>query len=348
MPSLPKSRLLLPLLALAALLALPAAAQAALTFTRNLSARGSNPTVFVAKDNGRGARKVASGFTPHISPDGASVAYYHEGKGHKPELKLAPVTGGGAGRTLMVNLRDSYLLAFSPNSELIAALRGPELGKRKLVVITVATGRQKVVARGYFSGFSFSPEGDELVYAKADSERYPPRSDVYRVSVAGGKPARLTGDHRSTNPLWGPRGEIVFVKQLGAKQRRYGPKNELYLMNERGKDVRRLTHTKVGPLLQGLTPTDWSADGKRILAEFGGQDTSYAVGVNATTGAQHAITKKRELGFIGTALSADGQWVLGYEGGFESAFKPKTIRAPFSGGNGKVLARNASEPDWSY
>jgi len=120
-------------------------------------------------------------------------------------------------------------------------------------------------------------------------------------------------------------------------------------MNERGKGVKRLTHTKVGPLLQGLTPTDWSANGRRILAEFGGQDTSYAVGVNAKTGAQHAITKKRELGFIGTALSADGKWVLGFEGGFETAARPKTMRRPFSGrGKGKVLAKNAFEPDWSY
>ena len=160
---------------------------------------------------------------------------------------------------------------------------------------------------------------------------------------------RLTGDHRSTDPLWGPRGQIVFAKQLGAKRRKYGPKNELYLMNERGKGVKRLTHTKVGPLLQGLTPTDWSADGRRILAEFGGQDTSYAVGVNAKTGAQHAIGKKREIGFVGTALSADGKFALGYEGAFEAVTHPKVIRMPFSGkGKGKVLAKNAFEPDWSY
>ncbi len=339
----PKSKLLLPLLALVALLALPALAEAKLTFVRG----NLNTSVYVADDDGSGARKIGPGNTPHISSDGALVAYSDEGKGHKLELKLAAVAGG-APKTLMTNLQEPFYVAFSPNSELIAALRGPELGKRKLVLITVATGKQKVLANGYFSGFSFSPEGNELVYSKANSEDWPPRSDVFRVPLAGGKAVALTSDHRSIDPLWGPRGQIVFAKLLEANKRKYGPKNELYLMNEQGKQVKRLTHTKVDPLLQGLFPTAWSGDGKRILAEFGGQDTSYAVGVDAKTGAQHAIGKSGEVGLVGTALSSDGKFVLGFEGGFDPANKHSVVRVPWNGGKPKVLVKNASEPDWSY
>lgn len=47
------------------------------------------------------------------------------------------------------------------------------------------------------------------------------------VSVAAEKPVRLTSDHRSTYPLWGPQ-KIVFAKDVEAKKRKYGPKNELY------------------------------------------------------------------------------------------------------------------------
>jgi hypothetical protein len=346
MPSPPKFKLLAPILALAALLAVPAAAHATLTFTRS-PGNSFNPSVYVTKDDGSAVRKVGPGYSPHISPDGASVAYFHEGKGHRAELVLAPTTGG-PGTTLMVGWRETFYLAFSPNSEVIAALRGGELGKRKLVLITVATGKQKVIASGYFSGFSFSPEGNELVYSKSGSERYPPRSDVFRVSAAGIGTVALTHDHRSLDPLWGPRGQIVFVKQLGAGTRRYGPKNELYLMNERGKGVKRLTHTNVDPLLQGLFPTAWSGDGRRILAEFEGQDTSYAVGVNAKTGAQKPVGKAGETGFVGTALSSDGKFVLGFEGGFDPGNKHTVVRVPFSGGKPKPLVRNASEPDWSF
>ena len=230
---------------------------------------------------------------------------------------------------------------------------GPELGPKRLVLIDVVTGAQQTVARGFFSGVSFAPEGGQLVYGRAASEAFPPRTDVYRYDVPIGQPlrvaepVRLTNDHRSLDPLWGPAGKIVFVKQLGAKQRRYGPKNELYLMNPAGKQVRRLTHTKVGPLLLGLTPTQWSANGRRLLAEFGGQDTSYAVTVNPRTGAQRPLVEATEQGFAGTALSADGKLVLGATGGFEPGPGTTSRTVPYGGGKSKVLAKNAFEPDWS-
>jgi hypothetical protein len=167
------------------------------------------------------------------------------------------------------------------------------------------------------------------------------------MSVAAVTPQRLTSDHRSSSPLWGPKGRIVFVKHLGEKHRQYGPKNDLFLMNPNGKAVERLTNTRVEPLLSGLSPTEWSANGKRLLAEFGGQDTTYAVTVNPRTGAERALTKEREVGFVGTALSGDGRLVLGSLGGFEPGPGHRVVTIPDAGGKPKVLANNASEPDWS-
>ena len=348
MPSQLKLKCIAALAAAAALLALPAAAQATLAFTRN----PLHPVVFVANDNGSSPHKLGSGRNPRVSPDGEQIAYLHEGPGHAQEMILAPA-GGGTSRTLLANWQDTFYLAFSPDSKTIAALRGPEVGKRKLVLIDVATGTQTVVASGYFSGFSFSPDGTELAYSKASSEKYPPRSDVYRFQIPIGEslrfvpPVRITSDHSSEDPLWGPAGKIVFVKLLDAKERTYGPKNELYLMNPDGSGVERLTNTKVDPLVQGLSPTQWSADGSRLLTEFGGQDTSYAVTVNPKTGAERTLTKEREVGFIGTALSADGSTVLGDTGGFEPGPQHKVVTIPYTGGKPKVLAKNASEPSWS-
>src|SRR5215213_5610458 len=213
MPTSRKFSLLTVLLAAALLLALPVAAEASLTFVRGQL----NRAVYVANDDGSGVRKLGPGESPHMAPDGASVAYFDEGPGHGTELKLAPVAGGPA-KTLMVGWREPFYLEFSPNGEQILALRGAELGKRKLVLITIATGAVKVLASGFFSGFSFDPEGKQVVYAKANSESYPPRSDVFRVSAAGGKALALTKDHRSLDPLWGPTGKIAFVKQLDANK----------------------------------------------------------------------------------------------------------------------------------
>jgi dipeptidyl aminopeptidase/acylaminoacyl peptidase len=342
MPTKKLPKPLLPLFAVAALLALPTAAGATLTFVKN----PQNPSVYTAGNDGSGVHKVGPGNSPHIAPDGESVAFFHEGKGHKAELKLAPVRGG-ATRTLMVGWREPFYLVFSPDSTAIAALRGGELGKRKLVLVDIASGSQTVIASGYFSGFSFSPTGEELVYSKANSERFPAKVDVYRVATAGGAPVALTHDHRSLDPLWGPSEAIVFVKQLEAGKRKYGPKNELYLMNPQGKSVKRLTHTKVDPLLLGLFPTAWSDNGKKLLAEFEGQDTSYAVAVDPRTGAQKPLVKAEEQGFVGTALSSDGKTVLGYEGGFEPGPNHDVATVPFGGGRPEVLVKGGYEPDWS-
>jgi dipeptidyl aminopeptidase/acylaminoacyl peptidase len=343
MPSLSKFRCLAAPVVATALLALPAVAGATLVYIKN----PLHPAVYAANDNGGGAFKVGPGSSPKVSPDGDVIAYAHEASGGKRELRLAAAAGGGS-KAVLNDLQDSFYVAFSPDSKLVAALRGPELGKRKLVLIDVVSGTLlRTVATGYFSGFSFSPDSTELVYARAQRETFPQKSDVYRVTTGGGAPVRLTDDHNSQDPLWGPAGKIVFAKQLGAKQRKYGPKNELFLMDPSGRRVKRLTHTEVDPLLQGLFPTEWSANGGRLLAEFEGQDTSYAVTVNPRTGAQRPLDKVGEQGFVATAIAKDGKTVLGFTGGFEPGPNHRVATVPYGGGQVKTIVPGGFEPDWS-
>jgi Tol biopolymer transport system component len=343
MPSLPKFSLLGALVAATALLALPVAAEATLVYVKN----PMNPAVFAANDNGGGAFKVGRGSNPKVSPDGDAIAYTRESSNGKRQLLLAAAAGGGS-KVILDNLRESFYVTFSPDSKLVAAIRGQELGKGTLVLIDVTSGTLlRSVASGYFSGVSFSPDGSELVYSVAPTEDFPGHSNVFTATVAAGKPVQITKDNKSLDPLWGPNGQIVFAKQLGAASRKYGPKNELFLMNQLGKQVKRLTHTKVGALLQGLYPTEWSASGNQLLAEFEGQDTSYAVTVNPKTGAQKPLGKTGEQGFVGTALSKDGITVLGFTGGFEPGPRHRVEAVPYGDGVVKTLVNNAYEPDWS-
>lgn len=335
-----------------ACLVAPAASQATLVFTRN----PLNPAVFVANDNGSGARKVGLGSNPRVSPDGQTIVFYRSGQGKQPSKLMVAAAAGGPPKVLASGWQEPFVFAWSSDSTAVALQLGPEVGKRRLTRIDVSTGIQQTIARGYFGGVSFAPQGSEqLVYSMSASESFPPRSDVYRIdllppgatSVAAVEPKRLTSDHRSTAPLWGPSNRIVFVKHLGEKSRKYGPKNDLFLINPEGGQVKRLTHTKVEPLLSGLSPTEWSANGRRLLAEFGGQDTSYAVTVNPRTGSERPLTKEREVGFVGTAISSDGKVVLGSIGGFEPGPGHEVVSIPYTGGKPRVLARNASEPDWN-
>lgn len=341
----PRSRPAVLAVAATCLLAAPASAQATLVFTRN----PLHTTIWVAKDDGSGARMLAKGREPHVSPDGRLVLYERAQRSHgyRSELVLAAADGKGRPRLLLPNWSEPYVFAFSPDSSAVAAL-AVDGKKRRLVTIDLATGGQRTIARGYFSGVSFSPDGEELAYSMAPTESYPARSDVYRAFLAGGTTVRLTKSHNTSSPLWGPNGKIVFVRTLHAKQRRYGPEGQLFLMNEDGSAVRQLTHAKVDPLLFGLNPTDWSANGNALLAEFTGQDTSYAVVVDPKTGKERTLTKEREIGFVGAALSSDGKTVLGSVGEYEGNIPGrKVMTIPYGGGRPKVLAKNASEPDWS-
>jgi Tol biopolymer transport system component len=331
-------------LALSAAIAggVPASAQATLAFVRGIV----KPYVWSAADDGSSQHRLAAGTQPKVSPDGRTVAYMQLPTGaHSPPPRLMVVpAAGGKPRMLAGEWRDPFSFAWSADSRTIATVLGPETGKQHLVLIDVRDGSQRTVATGYFSGVSFSPDGARLVYAMATSERFPPRSDVYRVAVAGGSPVAITHDRRSLTPLWGAGGRIVFVKLLNARRRLYGPKNELFSMNPDGGAVRRLTHTVVGQLVQGLTPTQWSANGTRLLSEFTGQDTSYAVTVDPKTGAQRPVG--RAEGLVATALSSNGRLILGYTG-FLGPGPHDVVAVPYRGGKPRLLARGGYEPAWN-
>jgi Tol biopolymer transport system component len=343
MPTLPKSKLIPALVSVVALLAVPAAAQATLAYTTNVF----HPHLTVAQDNGKGAKRIGAGTNAKVSPDGKLVAFEREpANGKGPEMKLYDVATGKT-KTLFAPWRESYTFAWSSDSTMVAALRGGELGKRTLYVVNVETGKATRIATGYFNAVSFSPDCKEVVFGLA-SEEFGGKINIVRDPVTGGPTSTLTHDGISGWPLWGPTGQIVFVKQLNAKQRKYGPKNDLFLMNANGKGVKRLTHTKVDPLTAGLFPTAWSASGDQLLTEFGGQDTSYAVTVNPKTGAEKNLSPSNtETGFAGVALTPNGKTVLGYIGGFEGGSTSlKIASVPYKGGKAKVIVKGGFSPSW--
>src|SRR3954470_3360573 len=76
MPTLPKLKLPLALLVVVALLALPAAAGATLTYTKGFQSQH----VYYAENSGRGEHQIGLGRNSRISPDGETVIYEKETK----------------------------------------------------------------------------------------------------------------------------------------------------------------------------------------------------------------------------------------------------------------------------
>ncbi|HVX33199.1 MAG TPA: hypothetical protein VHA80_08665 [Solirubrobacterales bacterium] len=172
MSNLPKLKLVPALLALVALLAAPAAAQATLAYTTH----AFHPHVVVAQDNGKGAKPIGAGGNAKVSPDGKLVAFERETKGKGgPEMKLYDVATGKT-KTLFSPWRETYTFAWSPDSTMVAALGGGELGKRTLYVVDVESGKQagRAAVRRARSSFPVRRRSIRRPARRASCDRAPP------------------------------------------------------------------------------------------------------------------------------------------------------------------------------
>jgi hypothetical protein len=342
MPILPQRKLLAAIVVAAALLALPAAANATLSYTKDLK----QPTVYYSKDNGKGGKKIGPGYNSHVSPNGEWVEY-ERSTTNGVEMRVFSVAVGKSER-LLNPLQEGYEVAWSPDSTMIAAQTGPLNGPFNLLVINVESLKRSKVATGFFNGFSFSPESDELVYGVAPNLNYPPKSTIYKVGIDGTGRVKLSPDKMSMDPLWAPNGQIVFTRQMPSKNRPYGPANQIFVMNEEGQRISQVSRTKVDPLAEGLSPIAISENSSRLLTEFGGQDQGYGVCLSLVTGSEKNLSPGNpETGFQAAGISPDGTTVLGSEGlGFGGNPHPKVVTKPWNGGKSKVLVKEAYAPSW--
>ncbi|HKG38657.1 MAG TPA: hypothetical protein VKB25_06680 [Conexibacter sp.] len=325
--------------ALLALLAGSGAASAAspvkLAYVTGLA--GTHPQVHVANGDGSGAIGIGAGVDALISPDGGNVAIVTPYTRRGTSLVVRPASGGAA-RTLVRTGDSIGPLVWSPDGTRLAVV----LNTTRLVAIDVATGARQTLARGQIQGTSFSPDGRGIAYARSRSPRLSAPVNVFVAAADGTGAHAITHDGRSLYPQWGP-SRIAYTHQR--LRRADAPVYQLRTMRPDGSGVRRLTHLRIPRLLSGLTPTAWSADGSRLLAEYGGQDTSEAWTVDVASGRARDLTGRFD-GVIGVNLSADGRTVLVQRGYFDDPRHQSVATIPFGGGRATVLVRHGSEPSW--
>jgi dipeptidyl aminopeptidase/acylaminoacyl peptidase len=103
-----------------------------------------------------------------------------------------------------------------------------------------------------------SPDGQSILYTRSDSDWKANRRipHVWRVSVAGGEPARLTfGDDGETSPRWAPDGKTVaFATKRGEDEFA-----QIYLLPVDGGEARRLTSHA-----SAVSQLSWQPDGSAL------------------------------------------------------------------------------------
>ncbi len=275
------------------------------------------------------------------------LAYLTGAAGSVPQVWLAGADGRRARR-----LGPGARPLVSPDGEIVAAsspgLSGPALmlyPTSGLAVIDTSTHGCRIVAHGPIYGASFAPGGsDRIAYASAASMALAAPVDIHIVDPDGARGQQISHDGRSLNPAWGPSAIAFDHERLrnGA-----APVYQVWSMAADGTRRTQLTHVRVPPLLDGLVPIGFSADGSQLLAEYEGQDTSQAWAIMLTTG------RARELqvaggSVTGAAMSREGALALVDRGGFLNPPDQGVVEAlPLTGGRAKVLVSRGSEPSWN-
>jgi Tol biopolymer transport system component len=128
-------------------------------------------------------------------PDCAKAYVISSVPGSKPRLLVQRVGG---------------LKTWSPDSKAIVTTRSLSEDEDALVRIDVATGEETTLARGGFWGWSISPDGRRIVFAR--EQGLDPHSDVgakidlYVTDLDGrGEATRLTDTGDGWDPVWGPK-----------------------------------------------------------------------------------------------------------------------------------------------
>lgn len=321
------------------LLAGAAPAHATLAYVKG--ALQGKPTVWVAADDGSGARSLAvGGFRPQVSPDGTQVAYVTGLR--RASLKVRPAAGGPA-RTLARDVWSYDAIRWSPDGARISVVTGPELGPYTLKLVDVATGDARALNQGGIHGVSFAPGGEGLVWARSFTAGSL-KANLYTTTLDGGSVVRISDDLNAASPVWGPE-SIAFNRSRRASRRGDRDKLDVYTVNPDGTGIRRLTRTQPGFLLGGLVPLAWSADGARLAARYSGRDTSEAWRITAGTGSAADATGSFD-GIVGWGISRDGAALLATTGGHDSP-DGDVVSVAWDGGARTVLVRRATQPSWN-
>jgi len=282
-----------------------------------------------------------------ISPDGRSVAYV--GGCNEEDVcsgTYVVSTSGGKPRRLSPDAQTFPPRArtWSPDSKRLAVWRGTSSGA-PLVAIDVSTGKESVLAKGGIGGWSFSPDGRQIAFARARPDG---KVNLFVVDGQGGEPTQITETGDATEPVWGPTSiaysKVIFGDSWG--------KNEVWRVQPDGSGRRTIT----GPLparfqrtgFDGLAPIAWSADAGALLAGLTTQAGAEPVAVDPTSGVSRALTHIGGVDTVG--LSQDGKFVLAYTRplmGEPLEENTAVLILPYSGGKPTVVARGALSPSWN-
>jgi hypothetical protein len=318
--------------------------------------------IWIADEDGTRERLlVREGQLPVLSPDGKLVAYFADCRESNLGCTYVVSASGGKPRLLSTRRLDEAITWSSTSERIgsISAFGGREYQQGdeedELVTIDVRSGEEATLVRAaQFFGWSFSPDGERVVFARAGrtAEGYISEDvDLFVTQADGGEARRITQTGDSSHPVWGPK-SIAFAKYNVVENE--GSPSEIWEIQPDGTGRASITKPLpkrfVGQGRGGLFPIDWSENGSALLGGLVGNSGTEPIAVDPETGTARELGRfGRPWGADTIALSRDGRSVLIQDGSFAEA-PPETLAVlivPYRGGKPTLVARGARTPSWN-
>jgi hypothetical protein len=304
-------------IALAIVAARPASAMLVYERTPSLSNDYPLYPIVAARNDGTGARVIAHGHAPQVSPSGRRIAYFVVDKG------LYVVGSYGRHRRLLVRRADDTevtgSIAWSPDERHLIVGRSSGGGAW---LVNVASAKATHIRLGQDSVFEdeygdagFAPSGERFAICHSAGGHATPE-----LAVVGTDSGHQRPDGNGCRPVWGRAG-IAFERI-----------HRLLLRRDVGFGAQTLMRADDGDLL----PIAWSANGNRLLVFEERTHPYHAVVVDLKP---RRITRSTATFSMVEGLSRDGHEVLGESGG-------NVVVASVSG-TPKVLAYQATRASWT-
>lgn len=151
-----------------------------------------------------------------------------------------------------------------------------------------------------YLGLAFSPDGNFLYYAAAESEGG--YSALYRIPLLGGLPQPLVNDVDSPISFSPDGAQLAFVRNTLSP-----PEVAVMLVNADGRGERKVAVRQKPSYYSNEGPA-WSADGRMIVCAAGNFDASNPymtlVGIDPKTG-QETVLTNRKLSYLGQVAGMD-------------------------------------------
>ncbi|MDR9417928.1 hypothetical protein [Gracilimonas sp.] len=209
------------------------------------------------------------------------------------QSKLAYVSNKGVDYGLL----SLYLKELEGEEKEIAVLENSEIHTQKNHISSL-----KPEVSFLETSISFSPDGDQIAYAKNKKNKYGESyRDIYLYDIDKEESERLTHSARIQFPSWNKKGDTIAAIQYSE-----GTQNLVLLYPQKTDSIKQLTNFKRGETL--FTP-NWSTDDSKIYfakANVGNRDIfSY----NLESGEITPVLKSPDTDFRDPFISHDGQYL---------------------------------------